>query len=169
MWCSILKIILDSFLSEKHSEVKLNFKRQVFLLENILEMIPIHRLKYRKVGKSIYQNTDDDRLSSVTKIKEIFILFVSMVCIFLIFLWLLPITCKIKLKINTQISRDVFNTSETDKKTITQRTGWVEANKKYKGQETAKLEKLPKMSWSPEAEGESWSFEPVEKVKPLKH
>ena len=117
--------------------MKLNFKRQVFLLENILEMIPIHRLKYRKVGKSIYQNIDDDRLSSVTKIKEIFILFVSMVCIFLIFLWLLPITCKIKLKINTQISRDVFNTSETDKKTITQRTGWVEANKKYEGQETA--------------------------------
>lgn len=29
----------------------------------------------------------------------------------------------------------------------------VEANKKYEGQETAKLEKLPKMSWSPEAEG----------------
>lgn len=62
--------------------MKLNFKRQVFLSENILEMVPIHRLKYKKFEKSICQNIDDDRLSPITRIKEIFILFVSMVCIF---------------------------------------------------------------------------------------
>lgn len=62
--------------------MKLNFKRQVFLLKNILEMIPIHRIKYKKVKKSICQNTDDNRLSPITRIKEIFILFVSMVCVF---------------------------------------------------------------------------------------
>ena len=44
----------------------------------------------------------------------------------------------------------------------------MEANKNYEGQEIAKMEKLPKMSWSPEVEGESCSLDPVGKVETLR-
>ena len=72
----MLKTILGFlFIWEKPSETKLNFKRQVFLLENILKIISIHRFKYKKVEKSICQNIDSDRSSPIIKIRGDFFLF----------------------------------------------------------------------------------------------
>lgn len=70
------------FIWEKPSEMKLNLKRQVFLLENILKMISIHRFKYKKVEKSICQNIDSDRLSHIIKIRGDFYLFLCLRYIF---------------------------------------------------------------------------------------